>query len=110
MALNHPSAAQGTSSALALLTFAAPLAHAHAEVVLAFADGAVTVIRGASLYRANEGTRLAGDDIIETDAGKSAQLEDSAGTLVALGPQTRVLLGAPRRHAALPRCRCGSRC
>jgi hypothetical protein len=95
----------GASSALALLTFAVPLAHAHAEVVLAFADGAVTVIRGASLYRANEGTRLAGDDIIETDAGKSAQLEDGAGTLVALGPQTRVLLGAPattRGAAAMP--------
>ena len=55
----------------------------------------MTVIRGASLYRANEGTRLAGDDIVETDAGKSAQLEDGAGTLVALGPQTRVLLGEP---------------
>ncbi|WP_179401400.1 hypothetical protein [Burkholderia guangdongensis] len=92
--------ARCTVACLALVT---PLAHA--ELVLAFADGPVTVIRGASLYRAGEGTRLRDDDIIETDDGKSAQLEDGAGTLIALGPQTRVLLAtsmATRDTAATP--------
>ncbi|MEX3812674.1 hypothetical protein AB3X96_20830 [Paraburkholderia sp. BR13439] len=79
--------------ALALLGSAVPLAHA--EVVVSFAESPVSVIRGASLYRTGEGARLRDDDIIETDAGKSAQLEDSAGTLIALGPQTQVLLKAP---------------
>jgi hypothetical protein len=89
--------------ALALLASVAPLAHA--ETVVAFADGPVTVIRGASLYRTTEGARLHDDDIVETDAGKSAQLEDGAGTLIALGPQTQVLLktpAAPQRAAAGP--------
>ncbi|MBB5447193.1 MULTISPECIES: hypothetical protein [unclassified Paraburkholderia] len=79
--------------ALALFASAVPLAHA--DVVVSFAESPVSVIRGASLYRTGEGARLRDDDIIETDAGKSAQLEDSAGTLIALGPQTQILLKTP---------------
>jgi hypothetical protein len=86
---------------LALFASRTPLAHA--DVVLAFAEGPVTVIRGSSLYRTGEGTQLRDDDIIETDVGRSAQFEDGAGTLIALGPQTRVLLKTapvPREAAA----------
>ncbi|RZF28428.1 hypothetical protein EVC45_17805 [Paraburkholderia sp. UYCP14C] len=79
----------------ALALFASMLPLAHAELVVAFAESPVTVIRGASLYRTGEGAKLRDDDIVETDAGKSAQLEDSAGTLIALGPQTQVLLKTP---------------
>ncbi|MEW9585369.1 hypothetical protein [Paraburkholderia sp. DGU8] len=79
--------------ALALFASAVPLAHA--DAVISFAEGAVTVIRGASLYRTGVGAKLRDDDIIETDAGKSAQIEDSVGTLIALGPQTQVLLKTP---------------
>ncbi|NML29768.1 hypothetical protein [Paraburkholderia antibiotica] len=50
------------------------------------------MIRGAFLYRTGAGTNLRDDDIVETDAGQAAQLEDGAGTLIALGPRTRVLL------------------
>jgi hypothetical protein len=67
----------------------------HADVVITFAEHSVSVIRGASLYRTGAGVKLRDDDIIETDAGQSAQLEDSAGTLIALGPHTQVLLAAP---------------
>ncbi|HEY2019807.1 hypothetical protein [Paraburkholderia sp.] len=76
--------------ALALFASAVPLAHA--DIVIAYADSPVTVIRGASLYRTGEGAKLRDDDIIETGAGKSAQLEDGSGTVIALGPQTQVLL------------------
>jgi hypothetical protein len=89
--------------ALALFASAVPLAHA--DAVIAFAESPVTVIRGASLYRTGVGAKLRDDDIIETDAGKSAQIEDSAGTLIALGPQTQVLLktsSAPQSAAAGP--------
>ncbi|MGF6964894.1 hypothetical protein OKW43_001899 [Paraburkholderia sp. WC7.3g] len=89
----------------ALALFACALPFAHADVVIAYADSPVSVIRGASLYRTGEGARLRDDDIIETDAGKSAQLEDGAGTLIALGPQTQVLLktpSAPQNVAAGP--------
>ncbi|MGF6933893.1 hypothetical protein OKW41_003032 [Paraburkholderia sp. UCT70] len=79
--------------ALALFASAVPLVHA--DVVVSFAESPVSVIRGASLYRTGEGARLRDDDIIETDAGKSAQLEDGAGTLIALGPQTQILLKTP---------------
>jgi hypothetical protein len=79
----------------ALALFASALPLAHADVVIAFAESPVTVIRGASLYRTGEGAKLRDDDIIETDAGKSAQLEDGTGTLIALGPQMQVLLKTP---------------
>lgn len=76
------------------LTFAAP--QAHADTVVAFADGPVTVIRGFMLHRASEGTRLINGDIVDVDAGKSAQLEDGDGTLIALGPETKMLLSRSR--------------
>lgn len=87
--------ARGALALFALAFFAARAPLAHADVVLAFAEGPVTVIRGSSLYRTGEGAQLRDDDIIETDAGGSAQLEDGAGTVIALGPQTRVLLKTP---------------
>lgn len=93
--------AAAVSVALALL--ASFSRFAHAELLLTFADGPVTVIRGASLYRASKGTRLHNADIVETDTGRSAQVESDAGTLIALGPQTRILLnetGARPRDAS----------
>ncbi len=79
----------------ALAVFASAVSLAHADVVITFAESPVSVIRGAYLYRTGAGTRLHDDDVVETDAGQSAQLEDAAGTLIALGPKTQILLGTP---------------
>lgn len=59
---------------------------------LALADQPVRIIRGATLYKAINGTLIQKDDIIETSAG-SAQLEFGADNIVALGPQTRLYVG-----------------
>jgi hypothetical protein len=85
-----------TRAALVLLAAAAP--GAHAEYLVSLADGPVTVIRGASLSQASEGTRLYDADIVETGEGRSAQLEDDAGTVLALGPGTRIMLGDQVAH------------
>lgn len=99
------SACVRTRAGGALGLFAAAVPLAHADAVIAFAESPVTVIRGASLYRTGVGAKLRDDDIIVTDAGKSAQIEDSAGALIALGPQTQALLktpSAPQSAAAGP--------
>lgn len=82
-----------TAAALAwLLTFGAT-AWAAPSVRLAMADQPVRVIRAADVYQAVNGTPLEQDDIVETGAG-GAQLELDSGTIVAVGPQTRLYLSA----------------
>lgn len=78
----------------AIALFVSAMSLAHADVLVTFAESPVSVIRGASLYQAGLGAKLQDGDIIKTDGGQSAQIEDGTGTLVALGPRTQLLLTA----------------
>ena len=55
-------------------------------------EGSLGMIRGTAVLRAGEGVRLRQGDIIESSSGGFAQLELAGGTIMALGPSTRVLL------------------
>jgi hypothetical protein len=56
-------------------------------------DGEALVIRAASKFPAAEGLRVQSDDIIHTGAGtRIARIEFADGTMLDLGPATRVLL------------------
>lgn len=73
----------------------APAAAADADAggMLALAEKPVRIIRGGQLFQGVNGTLLLKDDIVETAAG-GAQVELGGGTIVALGPQTRLYLVA----------------
>jgi len=59
------------------------------------------MIRGTMLFHAGEGVRLHPGDILESAPGGFAQLELTGGTIVALGPSTRLLfLGHGTKTAA----------
>ena len=60
---------------------------------LAMAEQPVRIIRAAQVYKAVNGTLVLKDDIVETGAA-GAQLELGPDSIVALGPQTRLYLGA----------------
>jgi len=60
-----------------------------------FVEGSLRVIRGAAVLRAGAGVRLHPGDIIETSDPGFLQLEFSGGTIVALGPSTRLFLLRP---------------
>jgi hypothetical protein len=75
---------------LALLACALP---AHAQrALLTHADAPATLIRKTTLFDAPAGTTLNPGDVIGTGTG-AAQFELAGGVLVALGPDSRVLLG-----------------
>jgi hypothetical protein len=61
------------------------------RAVLTLAEQPVRLIRGAAVFKAPAGVALQKDDILETGAG-GAQVEAGADAIVALGPQTRVLV------------------
>ena len=61
------------------------------RVVLTVADQPLRLIRGAAVYKAGSGVAVQKDDILETDAA-GAQVEAGADAIVALGPQSRVLV------------------
>jgi hypothetical protein len=61
------------------------------RTVLTVADQPVRLIRGAAVYKAGSGVAVQKDDILETDAA-GAQVEAGADAIVALGPQSRVLV------------------
>ena len=75
---------------------------AHADWTLVQADAHPVVIHETSLYEAEVGQRLATNDIVETHGNANLQIEDDTGNVVALGPDTRVLL-ARDAHIALLR-------
>lgn len=77
----------------ATLSLARAQAPARPAAVLTLADAPLRLIRGATVYKAVNGAALQKDDILETDAG-GAQIEAGPDAIVALGPQTRVLLAA----------------
>jgi hypothetical protein len=70
---------------------AAAQAQSAARAVLTSADAPLRLIRGAAVYRAPNGAALQKDDILESGAG-GAQVELGPDAIVALGPQTRVML------------------
>ena len=72
------------------LLLAAP-AGAQAPAVLTLAEQPLRLIRGTAVYKAQAGVALQKDDILETGAG-GAQVEAGPDAIVALGPQTRVLV------------------
>jgi hypothetical protein len=61
------------------------------RVVLTVADQPLRLIRGAAVYKAGSGVAVQKDDILETDAA-GAQVEAGADAIVALGPQSKVLV------------------
>jgi hypothetical protein len=70
-------------------------AKAPPRAVLALAEQPLRLIRGAAVYRAPHGIAVQKDDILETGSA-GAQVEIGAGpdAIVALGPDTRVLVVA----------------
>lgn len=64
-------------------------------------EGSLRMIRGTMLFHAGEGVRLHPGDILESSSGGFVQLELTGGTVVALGPSTRLLfLGHGTKTAA----------
>jgi hypothetical protein len=83
--------------ALMLAAIAAPQAWAQQQPgVVKIADGAsFSIIRGDKLFEAGKGVKLLAGDFIETQPGSFVVADLTAGTVVALGPSTRLyLLGA----------------
>jgi len=59
--------------------------------VLVLTEKPLRLIRGAALYQAPLGTRVQANDLIESDQS-TVQIDELAGTQVALGPHTRIYL------------------
>lgn len=64
---------------------------ATARTVLTLAEQPVRLIRGAAVHKALAGSAVQKDDILETGAA-GAQVEAGPDAILALGPQTRVLV------------------
>jgi len=78
---------------LALLLLAIPETHARAAQtgVVSIADGPpFSIIRGDKLLDAAKGARLLPGDFVETQPGNFVVVELPGGTVVALGPSTRL--------------------
>jgi hypothetical protein len=82
-----------------LLAVHAPFAHA--QWAIAIADAPAAVIRGTNLYSVNVNQRLATDDMIQSGASGVLLLQDDAGSVMALGPDTRILIEANARISLL---------
>lgn len=67
----------------------------HAAALLLLPEGQVTLIRGSSVFAIDAPLVIQPGDILTTDDRLGAQLEDGNGTLVALGPQTRLSIDVP---------------
>lgn len=79
--------------ALLLLCLLQPLALAAQEIAtLTMVEGPLRVIRGTTVLQGAESVRLHAGDIVETSPGGFVQMEFVGGTVVALGPATRLLL------------------
>lgn len=79
---------------VALLIFLlAPVAALAQNVgVLTMREGGLRVIRGTTVLQAAEGMRLRQGDILESSEPALAQLEFPGGSVVAMGPSTRVYI------------------
>lgn len=65
-----------------------------ASGLLLLPDGPVTLIRGTSVFAVDAPLATQPGDILTTSGQLGAQLEDANGTMVALGPQTRLSIDA----------------
>jgi hypothetical protein len=74
-----------------LMLVSAALRAEETRTVLTLADQPLRLIRGAAVYKAGSGVAVQKDDILETEAA-GAQVEAGADAIVALGPQSRVLV------------------
>lgn len=84
--------------ALAILSWVAAATAVQAPAVLTVLEGQATVVVGAQAYAAAAGARLDAGAIIETDANtKLLRLEWPDGSLLDLGPATRVMLRPPMK-------------
>lgn len=61
------------------------------RAVLTLAEQPLRLVRGAAVFKAAAGIAVQKDDILETGAA-GAQIESGPNAIVALGPQTRVLV------------------
>ena len=55
-------------------------------------EGSPRLIRGTTVLRASEGVRFQNNDIVETASPGFVQAEFAGGSIVAIGPSTRVLI------------------
>jgi hypothetical protein len=90
-----------TLAAAACLLSASCAALAEPVATLALADQPVRIIRGATVYKAINGTLIQRDDIVETGAA-GAQIEIGADSIVALGAQTRLCVAGLGADAKAP--------
>lgn len=74
---------------------AMPVALADNRVALTVADQAVRIIRGVTVLKGAAGVALQKNDIVETGGG-AAQIEFADELLVAIAPDTRILLVNPQ--------------
>lgn len=74
-----------------LMLVATALRAEEPRTVLTLADQPLRLIRGAAVYKAGSGVAVQKDDILETETS-GAQVEAGADAIVALGPQSRVLV------------------
>jgi hypothetical protein len=86
----------GTLPALLLLSISASAQTVGSVTLL---DGSLRVVRGASVATGAESMRLKQGDILETSSTGFAQLEFGGGTIVALGPSSRLYI---LRYASRP--------
>ncbi len=91
--------------ALALLAFAPAAAGAAAAIgVTTIVDGEVVLVREVARFALLEGVALEAGDIVETGPKAAiVRLELADGTVVDVGPESRLLLAPRPRSAALPR-------
>lgn len=76
---------------LALLLL--PLTGAAQEIgTFTLVEGSPRLIRGSTVLRASEGVRFQNNDIVETGSPGFVQAEFASGSIVAIGPSTRVLI------------------
>ena len=77
---------------LVVLLLPAPPAAAQEIGTITLVEQALRVMRGTAVLRAAEGVRLYPGDILESSSGGFVQLELTGGTVVALGPSTRLFV------------------
>lgn len=75
-----------------LIVLLAPLSAAAEPLAVTWLEGSLRLLRGAAVFAGAEGLRLREGDILESGPEGLVQLEAADGSVVILGPATRVLL------------------
>jgi hypothetical protein len=80
-------------SVLLIFSLFVPVAAASDAIgVFTSIDGEVQILRGLNMLAAAQGVEVKSDDVVETGKGASAQLDMEDGSVLKLGPQTRIEL------------------